>query len=580
MRVVLRCLVRDPRATRGQRYRQTVHDVAELTVGRGAEQLIQIPDARVAIRHALIEQKNDEFYVTALTRNGVIVNDAVRRSAVLRSGDVISLADRHLTVDEIRPAGVILLRLGLPRESASGAAVAPAHQSLKDTGLRATGASWWLVLGVFVVTLAAPLLSSLNTPLRPHLRAAPLLPSDTLWLPGPLHAAHQSIGRDCNTCHSAPFSRVTNQACANCHAGTPHHVPEDSPVRPLFTGMQCTGCHVEHSTPSQLVDTGSRQCTVCHADLHKLDAQTALQNASDFGSDHPGFSRALLEPEGEGKDTVWNTRIESSDFRPRTQEHSNLKFSHEVHMDKRGVKSPDGDQVLKCGDCHQADASGRNMAPIRMEPHCSRCHSLLYDENDPASAVPHGALVPMFAALEGHFSRMFLQPAAHGVGTAARRRPGGEQTVMSRDEQRRALEWTRRESLQAAHELLEKRVCVQCHTVSHVPGRSGYDQWRIEPVKLASSWMPRAQFSHAAHRSSACTSCHGAAEHSRSSADVLMPEIKDCRGCHGGSGDRSRLASDCTMCHRLHLPGRGDYVPVSADKPLAAAGPSPKGSPL
>ncbi len=558
MRVVLRSLVRDPRATRGHRIRQTVLDVPELSIGRGAEQLIQIADARMAVEHALIERKSDGFYVTALSPEGVMVNEVAQRKSVLRSGDVMSFAGRHLSVEDIRPDGVIVLRLGLPLEAAPGEAVAPAHQSLKDTGLRATGASWGLVFAVLAVTLLVPLLASLNTPLRAHLRAAPLLPSDALWQPGPLHTAHQPIGRDCNVCHSAAFNRVANESCAACHATTQHHVTADSPARALFAGMRCTACHVEHSTPSQLVDSGSGQCTGCHADLRKLDPQTPLQDASDFGSNHPGFSRAILEPAGSGNDTVWNTRIERSDFRPRTQEHSNLKFSHEVHLDKRGIKSPTGDQVLKCADCHQADASGRSMAPVRMEAHCVRCHSLRYDENDPASAVPHGALRPMFTALQEHFSRMFLAPAAHG--SSGRRRPGGEHAVLSRDEQRLALEWTERESLQAAHELLDKRVCVECHIVTHLAGASGFDQWRIEPVKLNLSWMPRAHFSHAAHRSSGCTSCHTAAERSRSSADVLLPDIGECRGCHGGSGDRARLASDCTMCHRLHLPGRGDYV--------------------
>jgi hypothetical protein len=90
-----------------------------------------------------------------------------------------------------------------------------------------------------------------------------------------------------------------------------------------------------------------------------------------------------------------------------------------------------------------------------MEQHCSRCHSLQFDENDSSTAVPHGDLKLMFTALEEHFSRMFLQQITPGARLSDRRRPGGEQTVMTRDEQRRALEWTTRQSLQAARELLE-----------------------------------------------------------------------------------------------------------------------------
>jgi hypothetical protein len=573
MRVVLRRRVRDPRAAGLTRYQQTVFNVTRLSIGRGAEQLIQIPDARLAPAHACIEQRAGKPWLRVLADQPVIVNGVTKYKAALRRGDVLTLAGRHLTVEDVRADGVMVLRLGLPTGDASGESVGSDPQTLKEAGLRAARSSWALVLGVLVLTLLAPLLASLHTPLQPQLRAAALLPSDALWLPGPLHKAHQSIGGDCNACHGAPFERVTDQACSNCHPGIQHHVPMASPARALFARMHCADCHVEHSKPNQLVDTGSQSCIGCHGNLRKLDPATALQNVSDFGSDHPGFSLAMLEPEGGGADIVWQTRFAQSEFRPRPEEHSNLKFSHQVHMEKRGIKSPTGDQVLQCGDCHRADAGGRYMAPIRMEVQCARCHQLLFDENDPASAVPHGALGPMFTALQEHFSRMFLQSRTLGTGLTDRRRPGGEQTVMTHDEQRRALEWTTRQSLQAARELLEKRVCVECHTVTHLAGRSAFDQWRVEPVKLNSSWMPRAQFNHAAHRSSACITCHQQAEQSRSSTDVLMPDIKVCRDCHGGGQDSGRLASGCTMCHRLHLPGRGDYLAVPAEHiaPLSIA---------
>ena len=169
MRVVLRCRVRDPRAINGHRYRQTVLEVERLTIGRGAEQLIQIPHARIAVEHAKIEQKRGDFWLQALTQAAVVVNGVPRRKTPLRSGDVLSLAGRHLTVEDIRPDRVIVLRLGLPRDGASGETVAPAHQTLKDTGLRATTpASWALVLGVLALTLLVPLLTSWNTPLRAH----------------------------------------------------------------------------------------------------------------------------------------------------------------------------------------------------------------------------------------------------------------------------------------------------------------------------------------------------------------------------------------------------------------------------
>jgi hypothetical protein len=572
MRVVLR-IGRVGRVAGRPRYRQAVLNVAKLTIGRGADQLIQIPDARLRIAHAVIEPRDGGIHLRVLVDGPVAVNERPRTKAALKRGDVMSLGGGRLTVEDMRRDGVVVLRLDLAAEGVSAETPAPAATTLQETGLRAAPASWMLALGVLVLTLFVPLLTSWNTPLRASLRAGALVPSDALWQPGPLHTGHQSIGGNCNACHDAAFSRVTDQACISCHPATQHHVPIQSPARASFAGMRCADCHVEHAKPSRLVDTGSRSCVACHGDLRKLDPNTPLRNATDFGSDHPDFSLALLEPEGSGASLVWRTSMVPSGFRPKPEEKSNLKFSHQVHMDAHGIKSPSGDQKLTCGDCHQADAGGRSMAPIRMEQHCARCHSLQFDENDSSTAVPHGDLKAIFTALEEHFSRMFLQQGAPGARQSVRRRPGGEQAVLTQEEQRRALEWTTRQSQQAARELLEKRVCVECHTVTRLPGLTGFEQWRVEPVKITSSWMPRAQFNHAAHRSSTCSTCHRGADQSRSSSDVLMPDIKQCRDCHGGSRERARLASDCTMCHRLHLPGRGDLTAGGTDlaAPPAAA---------
>ncbi|MDB6084325.1 MAG: hypothetical protein JWN43_2206 [Gammaproteobacteria bacterium] len=564
MRVVLRTR-RVAGVAGGPRYRQTVLNAAKLTIGRGADQLIQISGAaRLALAHAWMEQRNGALHLRVLADEPVAVNGLPRIKTILGRGDVLSLGTGRLRIEDVRADGVVVLRLDLAVEEDSAETLAAGAKTLRESGLRAAPASWTLVLGVLVLTLLFPLLTSWNTPLRTGLRNGALVPSDALWQPGPLHMAHRSIAGNCNACHRTAFGRVADQACSTCHPGTQHHVPIQSQARARFSSMTCADCHVEHAKPSRLVDTNSRACVACHGDLRAVDPGTSMQNVTDFGSGHPDFSLAMLEPERAGADLVWHTRMTPSEFRPKPEEHSNLKFSHKVHLDERGIKSPAGDQKLTCGDCHRADAGGRSMVPIRMEQHCARCHSLQFDEHDSSTAVPHGDLKAVFTALEEHFSRMFLLQGPASARQPARRRPGGEQAIMTRDEQRRALEWTTRQSLQAARELLEKRVCAECHTVSRLPGLTGFEQWRVEPVKVTSFWMPRAQFNHAAHRSSTCISCHSSAERSGSSSDVLMPAIKQCRGCHGGGGERTRLASDCTMCHRLHLPGRGDLTALTA----------------
>jgi hypothetical protein len=194
------------------------------------------------------------------------------------------------------------------------------------------------------------------------------------------------------------------------------------------------------------------------------------------------------------------------------------------------------------------------MLPIRMEPHCARCHSLLFDEHDPRKVVPHGSVPAVFDTLQSHFIREYLaETDARASGRSREaRRPGGEAAIMTREEQRRARDWADRQSALIADELIGKRVCVQCHQVSRDD-----KGWQIAPVRITQTWMPRARFDHAAHATTECTKCHAEALESKKSGDVLMPRISTCRSCHGGAQDSTRVRSDCGMCHQFHLPGRG-----------------------
>jgi hypothetical protein len=355
------------------------------------------------------------------------------------------------------------------------------------------------------------------------------------------------LGGDCAACHATPFVRVRNDACMSCHRSVQHHVPIQSPAMQLFADRSCADCHQEHDAQRSLIAGNSSTCTQCHSELQRLLPGTSLRNVSDFATAHPPFVLAPTAPASMPIAPEVGTELASS----------NLTFSHKVHLDPVGVKTPQGRRTLSCGDCHQPDAAGRYMLPVRMEQHCAACHTLQFDEHDAASTVPHGNLPRLFQALQEHFSRSFLQNSA---STADRRRPGGEQQLITREEQRRALDWATSQSLIVARELLEKRVCVQCHRVTRIDGAQGFGQWRIEPVRMAERWMPQAVFSHSAHATTPCTQCHHNADTSTDSEEVHMPSIADCRGCHGGDAPRDRIASPCLMCHQFHRAGRGLYT--------------------
>jgi predicted CXXCH cytochrome family protein len=534
-------------------------NVDRFTIGSDAGQLLQLVDPRIAPAHAVIDLHAGKLRLRAIGAAPMLINGAPRLEAYLSRGDVVAIADAVLEVENVRANEVLVLRLRLDAAPAAAELANVAALNLKDTGLRKAPYAWALALGVLGITLVVPLVSTLHGVASAPLRDVALLPSDALWLPGPLHPSHHFIGKDCNTCHRTPFKRVTDAACRSCHRSVEHHVAAISAARVLFSGKRCADCHIEHGKANQLIDRRDALCVTCHGDLPRQLANTTLQNVADFGHDHPDFSINMLEPADLGAGGGWQRRTVPAQARLDHKEHSNLNFSHKVHLDVRGIKSPQGMQVLTCQDCHRTDSSGRTMMPVRMESHCARCHELRYDENDATSVVPHGELTKVFTALQEHFSRMFLQSSAADASDSERRRPGTARNLVSGEQQRRALDWTRQQSVRAARELLEKRVCVECHTVTRIAGARDFEQWRVAPVRINASWMPRAQFNHAAHRTAPCGTCHHRAEQSALSSDVLMPRIGDCRSCHGAGDDSRRAASTCVTCHQFHRHGMGQY---------------------
>ena len=551
---MLICLIRGVAAS--------TFETAELTIGSAPDQQLQIPQEDVDPRHATLRvEANGRVVLTALSRKGVIVNDRRQTRVYLDPDDTLKFGETTVKIQRGRGEYACIVRIedGFAADDSLPASAASTrnHESRYTISFW----SWTLTLGVAAIFLLVPIGTFFGPSMRKILRNTPLVPSDALWSSGPLHTTHRFIGNDCTSCHATAFQRVRNSECETCHADVQHHVDVRSADLALFDTERCANCHFEHKEPSALVLRDPRLCTDCHARMDKLKSNALVENSSDFGSDHPEFRIAVLAEDEIVAPGQWRPMwLEAS--QPATfKEKSHLKFSHAQHLDPRGIKSPLGERVLQCGDCHRPNASGRLMMPIRMEIQCSGCHSLHFDEHDPSSGVPHGDLPRMFRALREHFSRQYLEAGSPLQPGGAKRRPGGEARQMSLDEQRRARDWADTESLKMARELLEKRVCVDCHDVTHVLGASGFDQWRVSPVRLTQNWMPRARFNHAAHITEPCQSCHDRAEHSKKSSDILMPGIEKCRDCHGGAHDSSKLDSDCVMCHRFHLPNRGRFDP-------------------
>jgi predicted CXXCH cytochrome family protein len=537
----------------------------KLAIGRAPNQHLQLSSPGVEEQHAVVTTSTvGGLRVAPLSGKALVVNGRREiRARRIGPGDVIEVGSAKLTVHPSRSRRTVILEVCEP--SAVGSNPQERHSEVAAAGPRMSPWSWSLALGFAGLFLLLPLSGLIMPGLQESLREVPLLPSDTLWSPGPLHTAHQSIGTRCDACHVKPFERVRDQECFACHAAVAHHVDVRSSDVSLFHNVQCTSCHLEHKQPASLVQRDPRVCTDCHADLKRRKPNTTVEDVTDFGSDHPEFRLTVLASTRIGDEDMsptWRaTRLDRNDPEAFV-EHSHLRFSHAQHLDPKGVKSPTGERVLSCQDCHRPNASGRDMLPIRMETHCSGCHSLRFDEHDPGSGVPHGDLAGLYKTLREHFSRAYLvqSGAPPGLGDARLRRPGNELRILTEREQRRARDWVDAQSLKIAQELLEKRVCADCHEVRRAPGRTGLEQWRVEPVQLTSNWMPRARFDHAAHVSETCVSCHAEAPKSKHATDILLPDIARCRECHDGVGSSAKVASDCLMCHPFHIPSRGAWL--------------------
>ena len=557
---LVRRWVRTERGTNQKEYREFTVSGTRITVGRAIDQHLQIADPAVALSHAVIQLRGrNRLTIRTLTSNPVHVNGKALKSSRLTSGDSIEIGPARISVDQAN-ADTFIFTLDHFERQEPESLDALHHTDFSHCNLSKSSWSWVLVFSVSTLFLLIPLAGVIYPPISDLLRERSLLPDDTLWSSGPLNPAHQFIGKNCNACHKKPFESVRNPACTACHDEVQHHVDVQSTKLGLFDESRCISCHREHNEPDILIQRDSRLCTDCHARLDQLTKDKNLKNVSDFSEDHPEFRPTLLIPAQTQGKTHWKKRrVAKSPDKPH-REQSFLKFSHKDHLNPAGIQSPNGDKVLSCADCHQPLSSGLYLMPIKMENRCARCHQLLYDENDLESQIPHGKLEELYKSLEMHFSRQFLGPnkaGSHSDRAAKARRPGGEARIASQSEQRRALDWAERQSLRIARELLEDRLCSDCHEISKIPGKEGFEQWHLEPPVLAKRWMPLAQFNHASHTTEKCTTCHQDADKSERSSDVLLPEIAVCRECHGGAEDPVKIPSDCLMCHRFHLPERG-----------------------
>src|SRR5581483_5003907 len=187
------------------------------------------------------------------------------------------------------------------------------------------------------------------------LGAAFLTRAATLYQAGPLSTAHAALKNDCGQCHQEDFATaqrflpwhqavtsVPDAACKKCHDGPLHN-------NKLLATEHCASCHQEHRGLTTVARLPDARCLSCHRDLkaNTKNGQTDFADIHGFPEGHVAFRGLGTNP-------------------------NNIQFNHWAHVSL----NPDSLARLDCAACHQYDAAGRYMQPIKYDTHCQTCHPL------------------------------------------------------------------------------------------------------------------------------------------------------------------------------------------------------------
>ena len=578
------------RAKGGVARRDTRVEAVRLRFGRGTDCEVFLPDPRVLQAHAEItERPGGGFQIDALGEAELRVNGNPVRTAPLKPGDVVGLGPYEVAV--IAPEGnaeiVLTVELVRPLSDLATALASRSRLGLREAGMSRRRLAWAAFLVVFALFFVAPFAAFFASPdthgVTAGRDAAAAGIANTLLAahsPGEMSGPHKFFGANCGACHQGAFTDIKDETCASCHAGVTHHA-EPAVAAKLGIGEDCAGCHAEHKGAEPAAIRSEAFCADCHADLKARHPETTLENAGPFGKAHPQF-RATV-PTGEDGKLV---RI-ALDATP--EEHSNLKFPHEKHLKKEGVRVPGGPvRQMSCASCHEPDSGGRGMKPVAFEQNCAECHQNRFDPAYPEASLPHGDPALVMETLRGFYAARAL---AGGVRDAdapavARRVPGSALPPGEETEARLAItQWAAVRADKAAHVAFSDKGCGACHAIDAptadapakdaagnllVAAKASGKDWVVRKVDLRDSFLPKAAFDHAKHQTMECGTCHGAAT-SVKATDLLLPKAESCATCHGPEKAADKVPSTCVSCHGFHEKGQ----PPMAHPPGSAPGTAP-----
>ena len=544
-----------------------------LRIGRGADCKLHLSDPRIALHHAeIICGVDGVSYIEA--RGGTVsVDGRPERAATLGPGQRIHVGPFEIVVLPAQNDVDLALSVELIDPLKDDLAEVQSHvqAGLRSTWLSKRSLSWLVAGAVFLIFLAWPVMNALD---RGHGKevAKMGLTADASWDVGPLSSAHASFGSNCSSCHQQPFVHVTNAACEDCHKKIGWHFAlETKEAKALHTGVfgdtRCSSCHRDHKGPMGLVRSDSPLCTDCHQNLKSRHPQTGVADVAEFAKEHPPFKVSMLLPGKTGAAAI--VRVPQDD-KTRFVEASGLKFPHDVHLNPKGLRGPNGTALMECKNCHVPDETGTRFKPVTMGEHCQSCHSLEFEPKSTTRQVPHGKIADVIATVQEHYAQVALADTPIDVVLEdGVKRPGKRVGDIKREA---ALKWAGTKADKITQELFEVRVCFECHQIKR--GEVGTEpaaQWQIAPIAVTQHWLPKSRFPHSRHGTYKCESCHAVAK-SKQSADIAIPDIKNCRECHGGNvTSKDKAPGTCETCHGFHTGSPKSGVP-----PMVPGGNQPK----
>ena len=577
--------------------RETLLEGSELRVGRGADVDVNLPDVNVAYHHASLTETAEGLVLTAVGGSVIEVNGAPVESVVMQPG-VSARIGMYELQSENAPDHADRA-IALSKLDVEDVAVSELPQQIVQTLPSRRRLSWLAVIAVLALFVVWPLTDILQrgapdpdeiivqgmTPaseqqvemsqLAIETGLAPVLggstgytPMEAAWLSGPMSRAHAGLAEDCGACHLRPFEMTTNESCLSCHAEVAQH--GDVAKHPVLEldNFRCAACHKEHVGGEAPIERASTICTDCHLNLDSMSPETTLLNVGDFGTAHPQFRPTLVTgvESVDGALTPITVRAPLDAEYP-LKEGSGLKFPHNVHLNKDGVRglgrASDRTWEMGCDSCHVAEADGSLMRPIEMERDCGYCHELTFqpDNIDILRELPHAKAAQVSEIVHDYYSARVLEGGVTvpGAPEGARRRPG---TNLSDEDRAQSLQWASQQAENELKAIMETRLCGDCHIAQADAEKDarGRTVWRVQGALLQRHWMPKSFFEHGPHFAMDCVSCHEATQ-SDTSADVLMPRIEICQDCHmGEEAGAASASSECLACHGFYIE---NYGPMS-----------------